>query len=162
MVAISRCDLVVSSSLHGLVFADALGIPSVKPADTAGSPPSFKYLDYVSGLDVAQPAPPSASDALFDADTLGRMVDHARGLNHRPRLAQAYVECHRGGLLPRVRFADRVWMAEQFLHALPMSCICTVRSLPRLRRPDRLAVGKGAGRASAKAGLRHDRLSLSH
>jgi len=44
----ARCQRIVSSSLHGLVLADALGIPSMwdpYPTDTAST---FKFRDYAS------------------------------------------------------------------------------------------------------------------
>jgi pyruvyltransferase len=47
--AASRCERIVSSSLHGLVLADALGIPNMwdpYPAVDAGA--GFKYRDYAS------------------------------------------------------------------------------------------------------------------
>ena len=44
---IAQCELVVTSSLHGLVIADALGIPAslVRPSNEA----LFKYEDYFEG-----------------------------------------------------------------------------------------------------------------
>lgn len=48
---IDRCETIVASSLHGLVVADALGIPNVwflVPNDRMGG--DFKYHDYYSGL----------------------------------------------------------------------------------------------------------------
>ena len=46
--AICCCEFVVSSSLHGLVIADAFGIPCahVRLSDTE---PDFKYIDYCEG-----------------------------------------------------------------------------------------------------------------
>jgi pyruvyltransferase len=44
---IARCGLIVSSSLHGLIVADALGIPS-KWAMPSKAESKFKYLDYYS------------------------------------------------------------------------------------------------------------------
>lgn len=44
---ISSADLVLSSSLHGLVFADALGVPSVRMRSLFE--PELKYVDYYEG-----------------------------------------------------------------------------------------------------------------
>jgi pyruvyltransferase len=74
--AICECDFIVSSSLHGLVIADAFGIPCahLRLSDTE---PDFKYIDYCEGAgrsefwsstSVAEaldrgPLPPIAHDA---------------------------------------------------------------------------------------------------
>ena len=50
---ISKCEFVVSSSLHGLVFSDALGIPNLhlKVTDKLGGD-GFKFDDYYSSFGV--------------------------------------------------------------------------------------------------------------
>ena len=50
---ISKCEFVVSSSLHGLVFSDALGIPNLhlKVTDKLGGD-GFKFNDYYSSFGV--------------------------------------------------------------------------------------------------------------
>lgn len=50
--AISQCDFVISSSLHGLVLADALNIPNVWLRLSNRS--SFKYHDYYSAFGVSR------------------------------------------------------------------------------------------------------------
>jgi len=53
--AIDRCELVISSSLHGLVVADALGIPSIWArfsGELVGG--TFKFDDYYSALDTSR------------------------------------------------------------------------------------------------------------
>ena len=42
----ARCERIVTSSLHGLVLADALGIPSMW--DPYATAPGFKFSDYAS------------------------------------------------------------------------------------------------------------------
>lgn len=50
---ISKCEFIVSSSLHGLVFSDALGIPNLhlKATDKLGGD-GFKFDDYYSSFGV--------------------------------------------------------------------------------------------------------------
>lgn len=50
---ISKCEFVVSSSLHGLVFSDALGIPNLhlKVTDKLGGD-GFKFDDYYSSFGI--------------------------------------------------------------------------------------------------------------
>jgi len=48
---ISECDFIASTSLHGLIFADAFGIPNIwlkAPALHAGG--NFKYYDYFASV----------------------------------------------------------------------------------------------------------------
>ncbi|MBB5733947.1 pyruvyl transferase [Altererythrobacter atlanticus] len=47
--AICECEFIVSSSLHGLIIADAFGIPCshVRLSETE---PDFKYIDYCEGV----------------------------------------------------------------------------------------------------------------
>lgn len=52
---IARCEMIISSSLHGLVFADALGIPNVWiVVSDKVSGKGFKFRDYNSALDKQQ------------------------------------------------------------------------------------------------------------
>lgn len=63
--AIAGCEVVISQSLHGLIVADALGIPNVwvAPSDEmAGG--RFKFDDYFSTLDAAK-SPVAESADLF-------------------------------------------------------------------------------------------------
>jgi hypothetical protein len=61
--AISAADLVLTSSLHGLVFADAYGVPGqlVTMLEGASAEPGFKYDDYSSALDAETTAVPLAT-----------------------------------------------------------------------------------------------------
>ena len=62
---IARCEIVLSSSLHGLIIADALQIPNawIKLSDSVG-PNDFKFYDYYSIYDITniKPFPLSAND----------------------------------------------------------------------------------------------------
>lgn len=60
---IAACDVIVSQSLHGLIVADALGIPNVwvTPSDDmAGG--RFKFDDYFSTLDRSKEPAPECRD----------------------------------------------------------------------------------------------------
>lgn len=78
-----ECDAIISSSLHGLIIADAYGIPNVwldSDAATGGSRPfggEFKFYDYFASVDKmrhAQPLEVPASGALT-ADHLHAPMD---------------------------------------------------------------------------------------
>lgn len=58
LAAMSQCRAVASSSLHGLIFAEALGLPTVwftASGDVAGD--GFKFHDWFSTTRSPQPAP---------------------------------------------------------------------------------------------------------
>ncbi len=60
---IGACETVLSQSLHGLIVADALGVPNVWIApsrDMVGD--RFKFDDYFSTLDVAKECVPESRD----------------------------------------------------------------------------------------------------
>lgn len=64
------CDLIVSSSLHGLILADALGIPSVWTAETTLLGGTFKFHDYASAVGRRDWAPVS----LTGEETLAQLA----------------------------------------------------------------------------------------
>lgn len=74
---IASCEVIISQSLHGLIVADALGVPNVwvAPSDAmAGG--RFKFDDYFSTLDRGKEAVPERRDVFehpsrYDA-SLGR------------------------------------------------------------------------------------------
>jgi hypothetical protein len=81
---VSQCDNILSSSLHGLILADSLGIPNRwlgAFGEVIGA--GFKFRDYYSafGLEPPQPLVPRASDTL---DTLLPQIDDYE----RPNLIQ--------------------------------------------------------------------------
>lgn len=75
--SLSGADLVVTSSLHGLVFADAYGVPGQLVTMTDGphqkQEPTFKYDDYGSALDVTSAAVPLSS--VLGAPDPARWID---------------------------------------------------------------------------------------
>lgn len=84
--AVAACERVMSQSLHGLIVADALGVPNLWLAPSAGMVGGeFKFHDYYSTLD--RPKPPHAPTRAFltappsDQFTAGRyLFDKARYL----------------------------------------------------------------------------------
>lgn len=67
---IAACETVLSQSLHGLIVADALGVPNVWVApssDMVGD--RFKFDDYFSTLDIVKECVPE-SRAVFDTPGL--------------------------------------------------------------------------------------------
>ncbi len=64
--AIARCSEVYSSSLHGLIVADALGIPNVwLEGARIHDMPRFKFYDYAASIE--RPLPPPLPHAHLDA-----------------------------------------------------------------------------------------------
>lgn len=126
--AIARCGLVVSSSLHGLVFADALGVPSVLYAPVPDS--AFKYWDYASGLlpegalgaeeeeERTRPLPLGEDAALLE------LVRNASGAWLQPDLHAVARACVDGVHRPRVSFDARAALARAYVAALPMRRMC--------------------------------------
>lgn len=73
---IAGCSLVVSASLHGLIFADSLGVPAVAWRGALENGESeFKYSDYSSILD--QGVVWAGSSTLCSVDGLRRSSDEA-------------------------------------------------------------------------------------
>lgn len=77
--AMAECEAVVSSSLHGLIFAEALGIPNLWAEVGDGLPGGrFKFLDWFTCT-----RQPLAHPCLLRQDTVLSLLDQARlhGLN---------------------------------------------------------------------------------
>jgi len=57
--AISECRFVLSSSLHGLIFADSLGVPNawIVLSNKVGGGSTFKFRDYYSVFGITDPIP---------------------------------------------------------------------------------------------------------
>lgn len=81
---ISKCKLILSSSLHGLIFADSLSIPNahIKLTDnlTGGL---YKFKDYCSGVN--KPYTPADISKLFDDDYLQNLINSYKPI---PNLAK--------------------------------------------------------------------------
>jgi hypothetical protein len=81
--AMQSCQWVASSSLHGLVFADALGIPSVwlEIGGKLGGG-QFKFLDYYSTTDLLEPRPLQ----LTAQTTVEQLLSYARHADASARI----------------------------------------------------------------------------
>ena len=70
MKVVNECELIASSSLHGLVVADSFGVPAVwirlSDAITGGD---YKFLDYFSSLGIER----SCNDLRKDIEFLNRL-----------------------------------------------------------------------------------------
>jgi hypothetical protein len=97
LAGIASCRFVLSSSLHGLVVADALGVPScwVEPT-TRVEGAGYKFRDYYSLFDME---PPCASLADWPADPWARVAEHEAAWR-RPG-----IDALRAGLLDALRHA---------------------------------------------------------
>lgn len=60
---IQKCDFILSSSLHGLIIADAFAIPNRRMPLSSGVISELKFDDYYSAFDLASP-PPALPDAV--------------------------------------------------------------------------------------------------
>ena len=88
---IAACELIISQSLHGLIVADAFGIPNVwiaPSADMAGG--RFKFDDYFSTLDAPKDCVPEAAALAARPETLPASVGRYRfsKADYRARLAE--------------------------------------------------------------------------
>ena len=98
----AECEAVVSSSLHGLIFAEALSIPNLWAEVGDGLPGGrFKFLDWFTST-----RQPVAQPYLLQRDTVTSLVDQAR--LHGLDLDQASLI----SVFPRDRLAECQFVAE--------------------------------------------------
>lgn len=101
---ISRCRVIVSSSLHGLVVAESYGIPSVWTRIDGGIiGGSYKFRDYYSAFGVSRDAL-TLEEALANADDLRREWQPLPGLE---RVTQDLLRTFPVRPLPSARRARR-------------------------------------------------------
>lgn len=55
--AIQSCDFILSSSMHGLIIADAFSVPNRRLRLSDGLISDFKFVDYYSAFGMAEPQP---------------------------------------------------------------------------------------------------------
>lgn len=76
---IASCEYVVSSSLHGLVVADAFGVPNVRVRLSQGVIDEIKFDDYYSAFGMPAPqALQSTELPNFSAEIETRLQDYSR------------------------------------------------------------------------------------
>lgn len=97
---IARCRHVFSSSLHGLIVADAYGVPNTW-MDPAGihAEPEFKFSDYAAsiGRDIGQPCAPGDVPGLAAALGDPAPLPYAAGIEAlKPGLVAAFPAALRG------------------------------------------------------------------
>jgi len=59
--AIQSCSFVLSSSMHGLIVADAFEVPNRRLRLSSGLISDFKFVDYYSAFSLKEPEPLDAS-----------------------------------------------------------------------------------------------------
>lgn len=55
--AVQSCDFILSSSMHGLIVADAFSVPNRRLRLSAGRISDFKFVDYYSAFALQEPEP---------------------------------------------------------------------------------------------------------
>jgi pyruvyltransferase len=77
---ISECEMILSSSLHGLVVADAFGIPNarLKFSDLWGG--DWKFNDYASGINRTSIVPIDLSSTRIEATVHSQETSHWKNL----------------------------------------------------------------------------------
>lgn len=75
--AIAACEVVVSQSLHGVIVADALGVPSVWVAPSREMRGGrFKFDDYFTTIDAPKDPVPESSDLFLHPGSFAASVGH--------------------------------------------------------------------------------------
>lgn len=83
--AVQACDFVFSSSMHGLIVADAFAVPNRRIRVSSGLISDFKFLDYYSAFALTEPEP--LPGLLLDQLAVTDPADLV-GEYHRPGLAE--------------------------------------------------------------------------
>jgi pyruvyltransferase len=89
---ISECEMILSSSLHGLVVADAFGIPNarLKFSDLWGG--DWKFNDYASGINRTNIEPINLNGTLIELTLRSQNTEHWKSLPEvRRKLRNALV-----------------------------------------------------------------------
>lgn len=67
---IQQCHFVISSSLHGLIVADAFGVPNRRVVIASGKISDYKFVDYYSAFGLDEP-PKLVADELMTGTAAG-------------------------------------------------------------------------------------------
>lgn len=62
---IQECEFVISSSMHGLIVADAFGVPNRRVRLSQGKVSDYKFVDYYSAFGLGEPVALEAQDLLL-------------------------------------------------------------------------------------------------
>ena len=62
---IQECDCIISSSMHGLIVADAFGVPNRRIVLSQGKISDYKFADYYSAFGMPEPIPLASEDLLM-------------------------------------------------------------------------------------------------
>ncbi len=80
--AIQNCDYVASSSLHGVIIADAIGIPKIwfqfPGGETSKTEGSFKYDDYFQSIGQTDKTPTGNFSLVFDYDAYDPVIPESK------------------------------------------------------------------------------------
>jgi hypothetical protein len=80
---IQMCDVILSSSLHGLVVADSFRVPNRRLVLSSREIPDYKFIDYYSAFGLEQPTPLN-----------GNTLESALLINDSTRLVEDYSRPH--------------------------------------------------------------------
>ncbi|MDQ1077669.1 polysaccharide pyruvyl transferase family protein [Pseudoroseomonas cervicalis] len=161
---IAAADVVISQSLHGLIFAEALGKPNLWVSDNASPAWTFKFRDWYSTTEApqAEPAPLSLTpeEMLRQAARRGLKIDRAALKAAFPhQLAAPGPEAGQDAMALRALSPLQIFVEEALSAQPPEPLIRRLRALRALAfrdvpEPTYLAVlGLGAGRPPSRAEL---------
>lgn len=104
---IAGCDVVFSSSLHGLIIADAFGVPNVW-LDPDGNHPfaRLKFYDYAAGIGRVMPLPISVRQIEATLDAGIAQVDYGENVRQaQKRLMEAFPAAFKAKTAPKAEVA---------------------------------------------------------
>ena len=146
--AMASCKAIISSSLHGLVFAEALGIPNLWVTagdEIAGGP--FKFNDWFSTTAKPQPtahalSPRDTSEELFQRATLhDSTIDiEALKLSFRKGRLDDICEAEARSLLPTEECRSRPMPTFLISYNRSTELKDVIKSINRLDRPTEIIV----------------------